>query len=110
MLSLVNFVSDAIFYLFVSDRYFLYDSKGLEELTKNFVFYHFRGDVVNKNTEGLGGDGEDAGCSICFEPYEVGQRRKFLPCGHAFHETCIRTWLTESSQNCPLDGLPVATS
>ncbi|KAK7487297.1 hypothetical protein BaRGS_00021525 [Batillaria attramentaria] len=53
-------------------------------------------------------DGEEcASCAVCMEQYEVGQSRKFLPCGHVFHVQCIDTWLLNSSQNCPLDGLPV---
>lgn len=46
-------------------------------------------------------------CTICMEPYIVGQVRKFLPCDHDFHNECINTWLNNSSQNCPLDGLPI---
>ena len=42
MFSSVNCVSDAIFYLFISDMYFLYSSKGLEELSKQFVKLSFR--------------------------------------------------------------------
>ncbi|XP_076436450.1 uncharacterized protein LOC143275976 [Babylonia areolata] len=49
-------------------------------------------------------------CSVCMEMYEVGQCRKFLPCDHVFHEQCIDMWLANSSQNCPLDGLPVGFS
>ena len=49
-------------------------------------------------------------CSVCMEGYELGQVRKFLPCGHVFHTECIDLWLTNSSQNCPLDGLPVGAS
>lgn len=55
---------------------------------------------------------ENAGesCSVCMEEYTVGQDRTHLPCGHVFHGPCIDTWLTKNSQNCPLDGLPVASS
>ena len=43
-------------------------------------------------------------CGVCLENYEVGQTRKILPCGHAFHSNCIDTWLGQSSTKCPLDG------
>ena len=46
-------------------------------------------------------------CSVCMENYEVGQKRKYLPCGHVFHSNCIDTWLGQSSNNCPLDGLEI---
>uniref|UniRef100_A0A0B6ZUE4 RING-type domain-containing protein n=1 Tax=Arion vulgaris TaxID=1028688 RepID=A0A0B6ZUE4_9EUPU len=65
-------------------------------------------------TEQIGPNGPDQGscdwepmCTICMESYVVGQERKFLPCDHDFHTTCIDRWLTNSSLNCPLDGLPI---
>lgn len=52
---------------------------------------------------------ESAGelCAVCMDPYEVGQSRKFLPCNHVFHTKCIDMWLENSSQNCPIDNLPI---
>ncbi|XP_041369902.1 uncharacterized protein LOC121383870 [Gigantopelta aegis] len=58
----------------------------------------FRTDVVD---DGCAGDI----CSVCLDPYLLGQTRKFLPCGHCFHANCIDMWLRNSSMNCPLDGL-----
>ena len=56
-------------------------------------------------------EGEAGGeCAVCMEAYQVGQERKHLPCGHAFHKNCIETWLKNSSLNCPLDGLSVEQS
>lgn len=60
----------------------------------------FQTDVVSEVTAG------DI-CSVCIEPYEIGQERKFLPCSHVFHVKCIDMWLKNSSRNCPLDGLPI---
>jgi hypothetical protein len=45
-------------------------------------------------------------CSVCMTEYECGESSKTLPCGHRFHAACIVKWLTTSSINCPLDGLP----
>ena len=46
-------------------------------------------------------------CSICMEVYLASQTVKKLPCTHFFHEQCIDMWLSNSSLNCPLDGLAV---
>ncbi|XP_067661912.1 uncharacterized protein [Haliotis asinina] len=56
-------------------------------------------------------DEESAGemCAVCMDSYEVGQTRKYLPCDHVFHESCIDMWLKNSSMNCPLDGLSVTS-
>jgi len=61
--------------------------------------------VVN-NLDDLN-DLKEKSCCICMDDYGVGAKIKHLPCGHYFHDNCIGTWLTESSQNCPLDGLNV---
>ena len=46
-------------------------------------------------------------CSICMEVYSVAQSVKTLPCHHTFHCSCIDTWLSSASLNCPLDGIAV---
>lgn len=46
-------------------------------------------------------------CSICIEDYIPGDLRKFLPCGHHFHGHCITTWLSTTSDRCPIDGKEV---
>ena len=46
-------------------------------------------------------------CAICIEGYSIGQSRKFLPCGHIFHNSCIDAWLSENSTKCPLDQLSI---
>ena len=43
-------------------------------------------------------------CSICIEDYTPGEERQFLPCGHYFHGQCIQTWLSWTSNRCPIDG------
>ncbi|KAL1209602.1 E3 ubiquitin-protein ligase ATL59 [Cardamine amara subsp. amara] len=41
-------------------------------------------------------------CSVCLENYQEGEKLQQIPaCGHAFHKTCIDTWLT-SKTTCPL--------
>lgn len=58
-------------------------------------------------TEVVGPEGRAELCAICMEPYEAGHTMKYLPCGHCYHDTCIDRWLSNSSQNCPLDGVPI---
>ncbi|RUS82107.1 hypothetical protein EGW08_010119 [Elysia chlorotica] len=68
-------------------------------------------DIVGPGGVGGEDDSDDVVlCTICMDPYFPGDRRKFLPCGHAFHAACVDTWLKNSSMNCPLDGLPVDPS
>ena len=45
-----------------------------------------------------------ASCSICWETDAQVQRT--LPCGHAFHATCLAQWL-QCSPTCPLCREPV---
>jgi len=40
-------------------------------------------------------------CNICLEDFEVGEKRKVLPCLHGFHCTCIDKWLA-SNGSCPI--------
>ena len=40
-------------------------------------------------------------CSICWDPYQLGEAARVMQCGHRYHETCIFTWL-ESKRTCPL--------
>ncbi|KAJ4957485.1 hypothetical protein NE237_024596 [Protea cynaroides] len=50
------------------------------------------------------GDGlvEETDCSVCLNEFQEDDRIRLLPkCSHAFHLTCIDTWLRAHS-NCPL--------
>ena len=40
-------------------------------------------------------------CSICFNPYQAGQKITSLPCRHHYHTHCVETWLTQRSDQCP---------
>mmetsp|Transcript_147996 Transcript_147996/g.412243 ORF Transcript_147996/g.412243 Transcript_147996/m.412243 type:complete len:299 (+) Transcript_147996:46-942(+) len=42
-----------------------------------------------------------AGCIICLANLDEGQMVGELPCGHAFHDLCIRRWLARK-ECCPL--------
>ncbi|CAM9766469.1 unnamed protein product [Ectocarpus sp. 4 AP-2014] len=47
-------------------------------------------------------------CSVCLEAYRNGDRVCRLPCAHAFHASCINTWLDQQHvcPQCRLDLLP----
>jgi len=42
-------------------------------------------------------DGGDDACAICWDKMETARR---LPCGHYFHNSCLRSWL-EQDISCP---------
>jgi hypothetical protein len=53
---------------------------------------------------GCGGDGdkEPFDCAVCLCEFDAEDRLRLLPlCGHAFHLSCIDTWLLSNS-TCPL--------
>lgn len=41
-------------------------------------------------------------CAICIDDMRPGQLAVTLPCGHAFHCSCILQWLVRGSASCPL--------
>lgn len=43
---------------------------------------------------------ENKKCIICLEKFELKKYAKLLPCGHYYHETCIKCWLDER-KTCP---------
>ncbi|KAK3211233.1 hypothetical protein Dsin_015939 [Dipteronia sinensis] len=50
---------------------------------------------------------EGTDCSVCLNEFQEDENLRLLPkCSHAFHITCIDTWL-RSHKNCPLCRAPV---
>ena len=39
-------------------------------------------------------------CAICLCDYIIGEKKASIRCGHAFHNDCIRPWLTNRN-TCP---------
>jgi len=43
---------------------------------------------------------QNEACVICLENFVLGEAATRLPCGHLFHESCVKQWLGNSNQ-CP---------
>lgn len=41
-------------------------------------------------------------CAVCLEDYRFGESLRLLPCQHAFHLSCIDSWLTKWGTSCPV--------
>lgn len=44
---------------------------------------------------------ESTECSICLDDLVVGQPATRIPCGHLYHEDCVKDWLKKSNE-CPV--------
>lgn len=47
-------------------------------------------------------DKKEEKCSVCMSGLEKGNDVWELPCGHIFHQDCIKTWLKEYNYKCPI--------
>ncbi|CAH8527113.1 unnamed protein product [Heterobilharzia americana] len=45
-------------------------------------------------------------CVVCWQKFRSGVRLSALPCGHGFHEHCIRKWLDTGAFDCPVCRWP----
>lgn len=41
-------------------------------------------------------------CLICYEEFKDSDLNILLPCYHNFHKKCIKYWLTQESNKCPI--------
>ncbi|CAD6195800.1 unnamed protein product [Caenorhabditis auriculariae] len=44
------------------------------------------------------GDTKDNECAICMVDFEPGERIRFLPCMHSFHQECVDEWLMKKAE------------
>ncbi|XP_011625978.1 E3 ubiquitin-protein ligase RNF128 isoform X2 [Amborella trichopoda] len=57
---------------------------------------------TKKYSDGVFSSGEDSQCTVCLSEYQEKDTLRILPyCGHAFHVSCIDTWLQQHS-TCPV--------
>lgn len=62
------------------------------------------GDDLLKERRGLGEGNvveQRHSCSICLEPFKLGDDVRTIPCFHTFHSSCIDPWLREKAE-CPV--------
>jgi len=83
----------------------------LEEVRSRFPSYHFSPDdhaccptdgTCDAAAQQNGYMELSDECTICLDEFIHGVRVRKLPCGHAFHSTCIARWLIERHAVCPL--------
>jgi len=41
-------------------------------------------------------------CSVCLDNFKEELKGCKLPCGHIFHEDCIKEWLSKHNNRCPV--------
>lgn len=84
----------------VQEPWFVAANRGLDEaLVRSMATFKYRRrERLVEGTE----------CSVCLSEFVEDERLKLLPkCSHAFHVTCIDTWL-KCHSNCPLCRASVA--
>ncbi|KAL7536389.1 hypothetical protein ACHAXR_007139 [Thalassiosira sp. AJA248-18] len=62
--------------------------------------------LVRSRTTESGGGGDQhhqhqKTCSVCLEPYQIGETVRTIPCFHTFHTACIDPWLAQRAE-CPV--------
>ena len=112
------------FYECCSNNYILYTER--KAIAAQRV-YPFKNDVLckkfinelnskNKKTQEEKQSTDDNVCSICMEPFDVDNKKKwrcskhkniYLNCNHTFHEICLQNWVAnqiaqDTEPNCPL--------
>ena len=58
--------------------------------------------VSNLNSVMLTNKELEENCSICLENFKTTLKGCKLPCGHIFHENCIKEWLSKHNNRCPV--------
>ena len=46
-------------------------------------------------------------CAICFDDFKLNKTIIQLKCNHNYHINCIKEWLCDNSDKCPLCKTPV---
>ncbi|GMH89972.1 hypothetical protein TL16_g11627 [Triparma laevis f. inornata] len=78
----------------------LMDDVEVEKLEE--ILYEHAKDLTKEEKEERTSYFENDSCPVCLEDYVPDESLKLLPCKHAFHEDCIKPWLTQQQGSCPL--------
>lgn len=82
------------------NEYELYQNEIESKTVKKDKFDKFKKVTFDKEKNILLSN--DDKCSICCEVYKNNDKLIQLDCKHCFHEKCIKKWLLEESNKCPL--------
>uniref|UniRef100_A0A4D5R9Y2 E3 ubiquitin-protein ligase AMFR n=1 Tax=Scolopendra viridis TaxID=118503 RepID=A0A4D5R9Y2_SCOVI len=91
------FLSMASLVICMQFRYLFYEMKRRIKKHKNYlrVVRHMEKSYPMALAEELENNSDD--CAICWDKMESARK---LPCGHLFHNSCLRSWL-EQDTSCP---------
>ncbi|KAL4234654.1 hypothetical protein ACF0H5_006295 [Mactra antiquata] len=91
------FLSMASLVICMQLRYLFYEFQRRIKRHKNYrrVVKHMEERFSMATTEELNNNNDD--CAVCWEKMETARK---LPCGHLFHNSCLRSWL-EQDTSCP---------
>lgn len=91
------FLSMASLVILMQLRYLFYEFQRRIKRHKNYlrVVKNMEARFGMASTEDLAKNNDD--CAICWEKLETARK---LPCGHLFHNSCLRSWL-EQDTSCP---------
>ncbi|XP_064467008.1 E3 ubiquitin-protein ligase AMFR-like isoform X2 [Ornithodoros turicata] len=91
------FLSMASLVILMQLRYLFYEIQRRVKKHKNYlrVVKHMEANYPMATVEELEKNSDD--CAICWDHMESARK---LPCGHLFHNSCLRSWL-EQDTSCP---------
>ena len=72
----------------------------------SLLFASARGNQPAATTGTLPTAARRESCVICHDQLQKGQRYTALPCGHAYHESCLASWLQRQA-SCPSCRAPI---
>ena len=58
-------------------------------------------ELLNAHLKLLPCNDDTCECSICMSDDTTAHLKGKLPCGHTFHENCIKQWFLHSKNTCP---------